>query len=267
MGIRYPTIEDLREILGIVAGGGRDRVDSKEFFSTQFYEPLEIKLYETLRKQYPEMAVTDAIVCRDIYIRIRTITAKARYDHVMDRMGIWCVDTIPVSDWPQYCFEHREALLNKNYPVTLGSCNTVKDMEGYLKEFIAHAGIEHTRRAINPFEHNEGDSLRMGDDYIQEEIAQSIYLANKHGYISFHTFPHEKIIVPGGYIELRQDIIDTLDELVDQECKASDEALIAGGHGPEMEYLSNIMWKRNQAIYENAMTIEEKWQGVQEENK
>ena len=71
----------------------------KDYLQYNFYQPLELFFYKTLREKYPEMTVADIVVCRDVFIHLTSIDEDSEFDDVIDRMQIWTLDTIPREEW------------------------------------------------------------------------------------------------------------------------------------------------------------------------
>jgi hypothetical protein len=148
----------------------------------EFFTPVELLFYKTLREKYPEMTVADIVVCRAAYIEIKAIGGT--YEHLVERMlrGIWVLNTIPREEWARYVFEN-----NKH--------NCLKP------------GIEDTGR-YNMFQ-------------TEREAEEAIGLTFIHGYMQPPS-PPPTTEGGTTTIQLRQDIVKLLDRTTEEAVQNTD---------------------------------------------
>jgi hypothetical protein len=88
---RRPTIEQLRDRAEEGGyGGGRGKMDSREWYVLCYFEPLERFLFQALRTQYPEMTPSQVSVCISVWIYAHSVSTST-YERIRDRI-IWFVE-------------------------------------------------------------------------------------------------------------------------------------------------------------------------------
>jgi hypothetical protein len=86
---RRPTIEQLRDRAEEGGyGGGRGKMDTKEWYQLCYFEPLEDFLFQSLRTKYPDMALHDVSVCVSAWIYIHSVDPSPNYGEISDRI-LW----------------------------------------------------------------------------------------------------------------------------------------------------------------------------------
>jgi|SRR5215203_3012525 len=195
----------------------------KDYFQYNFYEPLELFFYQTLRSKYPEMTVADIVVCRDVFIRLKSIDHDSEFGDVVDRMQIWTLRTIPEAEWAVFFVENKERVLKS----LLGNNITRQFAEDHIQTLIRHEGLD------------EVGGYQLFPD--KSSITEAIGLARGHGYIRYELYEtdhnadywnpeqtrnaqgeiNDSVLLPNAHVRLRPDVYDTLKQSIDGAAKSA----------------------------------------------